>query len=538
MTRNSQPDLVIVGGGVGGVSAALAAARRGRRALLLEELSVLGGQFTTQAVPPDEHPWIEGIGSSVSYRELRRTIREFYRMRYPLNGTAMRDPELNIGNATVTKLAHEPSVARLAILSLLAPHIAAGLIEVRTFTAVTAVAVDGDRVVALETRDLRSGASETIQVSAVLDATESGELLALAKAEHVTGSEAQSETGEPHAGAVADPTNMQAATWAFAIEHRAGEDHTIDRPADFDRWRAERPEFWPGPILGFSFPNPRTLAPMRAELRPNEDSPADRIVADQSRAASGADFWAYRRVLWRHHFEPGSFASDVVIVNWPLNDYFAGPLFGGTPEDDALHTAATKAMSVSLLYWLQTEAPRPDGGTGWPGMRPRPDVTMSADGFALAPYLRESRRARTLRTVVEQDVSLAARGHRGALQHPDSVGVGMYRIDLHPSTGGDNFIDIPTAPFEIPLSALTPVRVQNLFPAAKNIGTTHITNGCYRLHPVEWAIGEASAVFALHTLDHRASAQAVAESSQAVAEIQADLARGGVDLRWPDLRGY
>ena len=24
----------------------------------------------------------------------------------------------------------------------------------------------------------------------------------------------------------------------------------------------------------------------------------------------------------------------------------------------------------------------------------------------------------------------------------DSVGVGSYRIDLHPSTGGDNYIDI------------------------------------------------------------------------------------------------
>lgn len=26
----------------------------------------------------------------------------------------------------------------------------------------------------------------------------------------------------------------------------------------------------------------------------------------------------------------------------------------------------------------------------------------------------------------------------------------------------------------------------------KNIGITHITNGCYRLHPVEWNIGEAA----------------------------------------------
>ena len=32
----------------------------------------------------------------------------------------------------------------------------------------------------------------------------------------------------------------------------------------------------------------------------------------------------------------------------------------------------------------------------------------------------------------------------------------------------------------------------NLLPAGKNIGTTHITNGCYRLHPVEWNIGEVA----------------------------------------------
>ena len=33
---------------------------------------------------------------------------------------------------------------------------------------------------------------------------------------------------------------------------------------------------------------------------------------------------------------------------------------------------------------------------------------------------------------------------------------------------------------------------ENLLPACKNLGVTHITNGCYRLHPVEWNIGEAA----------------------------------------------
>src|SRR6266545_6283486 len=38
-------------------------------------------------------------------------------------------------------------------------------------------------------------------------------------------------------------------------------------------------------------------------------------------------------------------------------------------------------------------------------------------------------------TIVEQEIALDLRGDRGAVSHPDSVGVGCYRIDLHPSTG-------------------------------------------------------------------------------------------------------
>jgi len=32
----------------------------------------------------------------------------------------------------------------------------------------------------------------------------------------------------------------------------------------------------------------------------------------------------------------------------------------------------------------------------------------------------------------------------------DSVGVGCYRIDLHPSTNGINYIDVSSLPFQIP----------------------------------------------------------------------------------------
>jgi hypothetical protein len=69
-----------------------------------------------------------------------------------------------------------------------------------------------------------------------------------------------------------------------------------------------------------------------------------------------------------------------------------------------------------------------------------------------------------------------------------------------PSSGGGNYIDVSSLPFQILLGALIPRRLENLLPASKNLGGTHITNGCYRLHPVEWNGGEAAGALAAFCL--------------------------------------
>ena len=110
----------------------------------------------------------------------------------------------------------------------------------------------------------------------------------------------------------------------------------------------------------------------------------------------------------------------------------------------------------------------------------------------------------------------------------DSVGVGMLphrpapvhrRRQLHRRRA--------RCPFQIPLGALIPQRVENLLPAGKNIGTTHITNGCYRLHPVEWNIGEAAGALAAFCLDadRRDRRAPSATTPRASADFQARLDR-------------
>jgi hypothetical protein len=219
-------------------------------------------------------------------------------------------------------------------------------------------------------------------------------------------------------------------------------------------------------------------------------------------------------------------------------DYVEGPLIGVDDAERERHLANSRLLSASMLYWLQTEAPRPDGGTGWPGLRLRGDVLGTEDGFAKLPYIRESRRIAARTTIVEQDLSLAVRGDRGAVAYPDSVGVGMYRIDLHPSTGGDNYIDVASCPFQIPLGAIVPVRVGNLLAAGKNLGTTHITNGCYRLHPVEWNVGEVAGLLAAWCVANRSTPDEVLGKPDVLDDFRGRVHAEGIETEWPTVKGY
>ena len=209
--RNLDADVLVVGGGLGGCAAALAAARRGVRVVLTEEFDWLGGQLTSQAVPPDEHPWIEWTGATATYHALRGAIRDLYRRNHPLTDAARARRDLNPGAGWVSKLCAEPRVAVLALEAALAPHRASGrLLVLQPFRPVAAD-VDGDRVRAVELEDRAGGERVVVQARYVVDATETGDLLPLTRTEYVTGSESRDATGEPSAPA---PTTIALAAFS------------------------------------------------------------------------------------------------------------------------------------------------------------------------------------------------------------------------------------------------------------------------------------------------------------------------------------
>lgn len=520
MPTELSTDVLVVGGGLGGVAAALTAARLGHHVVLTESTDWLGGQLTSQAVPPDEHAWIESDLVSASYAKLRQQIRDYYRRNYPLRPGPAGDPLLNPGLGAVSGLCHEPRVAVAVIDELLAPWRTSGRVRVLTRHEPVAAHAHGDAVQAVVLRDNESGHERTVSAAYVLDATELGELLPLAGVEHVIGAEGQDDTGEPHAPPVANPYDQQAISWCFALDHRPGENHVIDRPDGYAYWHDRVAPFWPGPQLSWTDVDPITLA--------TRDRPifmtGDRL-----------DLWRYRRIVAGCHYD-GAGIEDITLVNWPQIDYWDRPLLGVSEQDRHAALVGSRELSMCFLHWMQTEAPRADGGTGLPGLRLRPDVTGTDDGLAKAVYVRESRRIRAEFTVLEQHVGVEARGRGvGSAVFRDSVGLGYYRIDLHPSTAERSYVDIDSYPFQIPLGALIPVRVENLLAAGKNIGTTHITNGCYRLHPVEWSVGEAAGALAGFCLTHRLVPRQIRSDDRHLADYQRLLRQTlRITLAWPD----
>jgi len=520
-------DLVVAGGGLGGCAAALGALRNGLKVILTEETDWIGGQITSQGVPPDEHQWIETHGATQLYRDFRTAVRQYYIRNYPLTDIARARQFLNPGDGAVSRLCHEPRVALAVLYEMLNPYISSGKLTLLSEYKATCADVQGNKVRSLKIAHVFNKDEKILSAPYFVDATELGDLLPMTGTEFITGAESRNDTKELHAPEKADPKNQQAFTLVFAMDYDKDGNHTIDKPAEYDFWSNYVPEItppWPGRFLSLTYNVPSTLEPKTLGFHP-----------EGIRTGDVLNLWNYRRIINKNNFVEGSYVGDISIVNWPQNDYLLGNLDTSEKEFER-HLARAKQLNLSLFYWLQTEAPRPDGGQGWPGLRLRGDIMGTCDGMAKYPYIRESRRIKALFTVLEEHVGKENRmmvsGENTAAEFYDSVGVGYYHIDLHPSTGGDNYIDFPSLPFQIPLGSLIPQRIENLLPANKNIGTTHITNGCYRLHPVEWSIGEVTGMLAHFAMQKNTSPRAIRENPDLLSDFQQMIQSQGVEIKW------
>lgn len=507
--QHMHTDVVIIGGGLGGVAAAIQICQSGLRCCIVEPTQWLGGQASSQGVSAlDEHRYIETFGGSPTYMQMRTRIRR--EMAQLHNVTIADMANFNPGTAWVSNLCFYPSVAAQVLADMVQPFVDQGLCQV--FYDYHLVQVD--RIARqIHTVTAQHGASHhTIVLNATffIDASEQGDVLALANLRYVVGAESRHDTGEARAPLQAIPSEIQGFTYCFAVEYCAGEDHRIAKPEGYAELRDRQP---------FTL----TLTGEQGEARPF------RVFTTGETGLP--PFWTYRRLWDGSHSTPPM--RDVAMINWNSNDYHHGTIIDVPAHVVAARLDEAKRLSLAFLYWMQTEMPRDDGnGHGYPELRLIPEMMGTADGLSMSPYIRESRRTPGLLRIVAEDLLASSQPLARAKHYPDSIGVGWYFMDLHPAPGNPTSMFSPTRPFQIPLRALIPPDCDNVLMGCKNIATTHLSNGSYRLHPVEWNIGLAAGECVVLASVSKRSPADIAHTAADLATLQRHLIEQGQALAW------
>jgi hypothetical protein len=511
-------DVFIAGGSTAGVSAALAACDYDNvKVCICEQTDWLGGQMTSQGVPITDDGrnfQVETSGANRSYQRLRATIRDYYKQTYRISQTGAEQKYFNPGNCWywVSQLTFEPKVAVETIDRMLNGVERKNKPSVYLRTTPLVVECSGSEIERVLTVNLDTGKWLAFKAKFYIDASELGDLLALSSAPYNSGTEAKSQTGEPGASEKADVDQVQDYTFPFIVEFVPGTNNTIAKPPLYDQFNSQ---------------GKFTL------LRYKMFGHGNKINSDGVIFSELMPFWTYRRLLDKTNFADERIANDVAVINWISNDFRGHNLIDKEPADAARYLSMAKACSLGLLYWLQTEAPRDEGGKGYPEIRLKVDALGTADGLAKHPYIRESRRGRAFTIIKEQDIKTEPSPSARARLFDDSVGIGFFPIDIHGKEAPPTALG-PTKHFQIPLGALIAAFPSNLVLSCKNIGTTHITNGAYRLHPIEWAIGETAGSLACFGLKEKAKLQDLLEKKEIQRRFQLRLIRAGAPLYWYD----
>src|SRR6476469_7695514 len=446
MSSVLKADVLVVGGGTGGTAAAVQAARRGAKTILVSEFPWLGGMLTAAGVSAPDGNELAAFQTGLWGAFLREL--------------QQRQPG-GLDWGWVSFFTYDPRtgaeifadwVKCLPNLQWVCGRKAQDVLR------------EESRISGVRFADF------TVSAKITLDATELGDLLALAEVGHRWGWEFQAEWGEPSAptasNALTESYSVQAPTWVAIMQ-------------DFGKGAA-RPEI-PAPPL---------------------DNP-DRFIGAWD-AYTPEQFLNYGRL-------PGG----LLMINWPIrgNDY-------GEGVDRLIKSEASRQEFLQESLWhtqsfarfIQTQLGRRYGLAQ--NIFPISTIENQQNSsllssFALHPYYRESRRLRGISTVTEQDILPIVGGRVAKLPINsegicETIAIGNYANDHHYTTG-----DIPLqpksirwggrctgTPFTIPYSALIPESTDGILVCEKNISVSHMANGATRLQPVVMNIGQAAGMAA------------------------------------------
>ncbi len=434
-------DVLVVGGSVGGVAAAIQASRRGVKTILATEFTWLGGMLTSAGVcAPDGNElrsWQTGLwGAYLRELQARQIV--------------------GLDNGWVSLFTYHPHcgaaifadwVKQLRNLLWLQGHQPLSVIK------------NGDRV-------SKVIFSPNLQIKAkiTIDATELGDLLALAEAPYRWGWEDSSELDEPSLAIaerdyphLKETYSVQAPTWVFLLQDNLRESSCL---------------------------------PVSPSL--------DQLFKGAWEKHGAEKFLSYGRLT-----------DNLYMINWPLagNDYGVG-LERLIKSESSKKEFLTEAYnhSYSFAAYIQSELGKSCSLAE--DIFPHQDSSINS-AFALYPYYRESRRVIGKTTISEKDILPRKNGCVASLPVNEagvvnSIAVGNYPNDHH--YPGIQFPLQPKSikwggrwtgtPFTIPYDAIVPQTLDGFLVSEKNISVSHIANGSTRLQPVVMNIGQAAGMAA------------------------------------------
>ena len=420
-----QVDVLVVGGGTSGVCAAIAAARQGARTLLVEETPWLGGMLTAAGVScvDGNHRLPSGL-----WGEFRAALYRHY------GGPAA------LATGWVSHCCFEPQVGAALFRDMTARE---GALTVMHDLRPAGVHLLGERLTGVEFQST-TGRRLSVTAAVSIDATEHGDLLALAGCGYRYGRDARSDTGE---AAAPEPGDRFVQDLTYVAIARA------------------------------------CPAPISDPVRPGDYDPS-RYAGCCREAASGS---GEGLVDARTMLDYGRLPNDTFMLNWPNagNDWY-GDLAEATPRGRADILALAKQHTLGFLYFLQTEL-------GFRHLDLARNSFPTDDHLPLMPYIRESRRVRGTAFLTVDDLvdPYRADGHD---HFRDAVAVGDYPLDHHhtmaPEPVEEHFPPIPS--FSVPYGCLVPESMDGLLVAEKSISVSHLVNGCTRLQPVVMQLGQAA----------------------------------------------
>jgi hypothetical protein len=566
-------DLLIIGGGISGVAAAYEALKAGRDVCLTDITDWLGGQATSEGVSAldEELDQPHSLVFPRGYLEFRQRIADHY-------GT------LNPGRCWVSDVCFLPRDGDRILLAMLQDAAKAGNGTLRWFPntvikdlkiavlhrqrsdqliqSVTGIQHRAapkapplntyplSQTLAESYRDRHSALFHKTVVHFlppasgqwyVLEASETGEVLALADVPYRVGIDPRSNRNPSASSAMGDAYCTQGFTYSFAVE-ATGMPQQYPRPGFYNRYAAY-----------YSY-GVRRLASLplvftyRRIWSANRDTPEHVVTSGDI---------SLQNWTWGNDYRPGTAKDNLIYTRQQLLE--TGQLQPGGWEGGLRINSLQQAEQLALGYFYWLGAGTTDSQLGSGVKYPDPHLRYiegwkspmgTAHGLSKYPYIREGRRllGRPSQaypqgfSIDEIDIShqdygqpfyqqalspmdyralkrlLKQLGETGmqrtqSTRYPDSVGIGHYPIDIHPCMAlsppersgnyerlGETQGRGNTYPFQIPLRAMIPQRINNLLVTGKSIATSHISAAAYRTQPIEWSAGAAAgttAVFAL-----------------------------------------